>query len=324
MPQSRKSQVNLMATPYYHCISRCVRRAFLCGEDEVTGKSYEHRREWVETKLLFLSTVFAIDICAYAVMSNHTHIVLHVDKMKAEQWDTKEVITRWHQLFKGTLLTQAFLQEKELAVYEQVSVEETASVYRERLMSISWFMRVLNEGIARKANQEDHCTGRFWEGRFKTQALLDEKAVVACMAYVDLNPIRAGIAITPQTSDYTSIKRRVHQALAHEQPKELMPLSNLELQGKCQQIPFDLMDYIKLVGLSAQSITEGRLDFMDSQFPNILSQLGVSEKNWFIMMTRFTKEFRGAVGTVGSLTEFAIQQDKRRRSNFNSSLKLLA
>jgi REP element-mobilizing transposase RayT len=86
MPQPRKNQISLIDTPYYHCVSRCVRRSFLCGTDKFTGQNYEHRRGWVEERLLFLSSVFAIDICAYAVMSNHTHMVLHVDKEMAESW----------------------------------------------------------------------------------------------------------------------------------------------------------------------------------------------------------------------------------------------
>ena len=79
MPRPRKCQISLDATAYYHCVSRCVRRAFLCGEDRYTGQCFEHRREWVEERLLKLATVFSLDIAAYAVMSNHLHIVLHIN-----------------------------------------------------------------------------------------------------------------------------------------------------------------------------------------------------------------------------------------------------
>ena len=82
MPKARHTQVSLEATPYYHCISRCVRRAFLCGEDAATGQCYEHRRQRIEDKLLELIQVFALDLCVYAVMSNHYHVVLYVDKRK--------------------------------------------------------------------------------------------------------------------------------------------------------------------------------------------------------------------------------------------------
>ena len=95
MATARKKQISLIDTPY-HCISRCVRRTFLCGKDKVTGTGFEHRRGWVEEKLLALGQVFAIDICAYAVMSNHTHMVLHVDVEQANLWTMDEVITRWH------------------------------------------------------------------------------------------------------------------------------------------------------------------------------------------------------------------------------------
>ncbi|MEJ1416495.1 MAG: transposase, partial [Candidatus Sedimenticola sp. (ex Thyasira tokunagai)] len=212
MPKPRKSLISLDATPYYHCVSRCVRRAFLCGTDQLTGRSYEHRRGWIEARLLDLPRYFAIELCAYAVMSNHTHVVLHIDTERAADWSLHEIIERWHGLFSGTLLSQRFLANEPMCRAELALVEELAESWRERLCSVSWFMRCLNETIARQANAEDGCTGRFWEGRFKCQALLDEAALAACMAYVDLNPIRAGMADTPESSEHTSIRRRT-QAL---------------------------------------------------------------------------------------------------------------
>jgi len=207
MPRPRKSQISLVATPYYHCVSRCVRRAFLCGEDHYTGQSYEHRRGWVEDRLLELTHWFSIDICAFTVMSNHWHGVLHVDIDQAKSWTTQEIIERWHGLFAGNPLSQRFLSGETLCEAELRAVEEKAETWRENLMSVSWFMRCLNEYIARQANAEDNCSGRFWEGRFKCQALLDDAAVMACMAYVDLNPVRAGIADTPETSDHTPVQK---------------------------------------------------------------------------------------------------------------------
>ena len=108
MPKARKAQICLADTPYYHCVSRCVRRAYLCGEDKQTGISYEHRRQWVEDRIHFLSQIFAIDVCAYAVMSNHTHLVLHIHKGLSDGLDTEEVIRRWHRLSNGTLLSHQY------------------------------------------------------------------------------------------------------------------------------------------------------------------------------------------------------------------------
>ena len=179
MPRPRKAIVSLDATPYYHCISRCVRRAFLCGTDSFTGNCYEHRRQWVEDKLLELATVFAIDIAAYAVMSNHYHVVLHIDREQAANWSTAEVIRRWHRLYKGTPLTQRFIRHDKLHKAELEAVKALAETWRERLYSLSWFMKMVNEQIARAANLEDKASGRFWEGRYKSQALLDEKALAS-------------------------------------------------------------------------------------------------------------------------------------------------
>jgi len=188
-----------------------VRRAFLCGEDQLSGLNFDHRRGWIVERIQQLAALFAIDVAAYAVMSNHYHIVVRIDRERALGWSLEEVLRRWTALFTGPLLVTRYLSESraEMTQAEIARVEELAEVYRERLHDLSWFMRTLNEHIARRANAEDGVKGRFWEGRFKSQALLDEKTLLAAMAYVDLNPVRAGLAETPETSDYTSIQERV-------------------------------------------------------------------------------------------------------------------
>ena len=236
MPKPRSQQISLLDTPYYHICSRTVRKAFLCGVDKATGISFEHRRSWIEKRLFQLAQVFAIDICAHAIMHNHLHLVLHVDSKQIKQWTTEDILQRWHQLFKGTLLTQQYLNKAPLADYQLAMVEATAKVYQQRLIDISWFMRCLNEPIARQANQEDKCTGHFWEGRFKSQALLDEGALLSCMAYVDLNPVRAAIAPTPEESSFTSIQLRIKAAINGEQSKQLLSFTGNEHQHKTHGI----------------------------------------------------------------------------------------
>jgi len=160
VPKPRYAQVSLQATPYYHCISRCVRRAFLCGTDTVSGQCYEHRRQWIESKLLELAQCFALRLCAYSVMSNHFHVVLFVDAESATNWSFDEVIKRWHRLFFGNLLSQRYLSGELLGKAQMAALYKTVATWRQRLTDISWFMRVLNESIARKANAEDNCSGR--------------------------------------------------------------------------------------------------------------------------------------------------------------------
>ena len=297
MPKPRKALISLDDTSYYHCVSRCVRRAFLCGEDPVSGNSFEHRREWVETRLLELADIFAIDICAYAVMSNHTHLVLHVDAEGAQRWSLQEVVERWHQLFAGTLISQDFLADKPLHDSQVIELEQQAALWRERLTSISWFMRCLNESIARQANAEDGCTGRFWEGRFKSQALLDESALLACMAYVDLNPVRANMAPTPESAQYTSVRKRIHAAL-HEkaQPTELLPFTGDHRADMPKGIPFSLRDYLELMDWTGRAIREDKAGHIDSTQLPILQRLGLDGRAWIDLSLSFETLFHSLVG----------------------------
>jgi len=307
MPRSRKSQIALEATPYYHCTSRCVRRAFLCGRDEHSGNDYEHRRGWIEQRMQALANVYALDLCAYAVMSNHYHIVLHINAEKANAWTDTEVIQRWHALYAGNFLSHEYLAGKDLYDAQLKVVSELVTEWRERLMSISWFMSALNEDIARQANAEDVCTGRFREGRFKSQALLDEAALVTCLAYVDLNPIRAQMTDSPEDSDYTSIKERIDTAQTEPetaepaQPKPLFPFVGYPRQDMPAGLPFRLQDYLELVDWTGRQIRPDKRGSIDQQTPPILERLNIDAEHWVYNTQHFESQFKGIVGTVLSI-----------------------
>ena len=296
MTQPRKNIVSLDDTPFYHCMSRCVRRAFLCGVDHYSGNDYEHRRDWLENKLHEVASAFAIRLCAYAVMSNHYHVVLHVRSDIASEWTDQEVVEHWHQLYSGNLLSSRFLNGVPLNKLETKSLQKDIQTWRQRLCSISWFMRVVNESIAIKANREDNCTGRFWEGRFKSQALLDEKALLSCMAYVDLNPIRAAMAKTPETSDFTCVRARI---LAKKAKLDLPSTIESFVNSKSETIglPFSLDDYLELVDWTGGILREGKRGSIPSNLPPILQRLEFNADMWSTLSKDFETKFSHWVGS---------------------------
>ena len=108
-----------------------MRRAFLCGEDKFSGKSFEHRRQWIEDRLLKLSESFAIDIAAYAVMSNLYHVALHINREMAQGWSVDEVIEHWQRLFKGSLLSplcQDSFPSDISSTFDNASIRSVASL----------------------------------------------------------------------------------------------------------------------------------------------------------------------------------------------------
>ncbi len=165
MTTARSLLIDPESPGFYHCISRCLRRAWLCGIDPYNGKSYEHRREWVEQRLLELAEIFAVDVYAYAVMSNHVHVVLRIDPLAAATWTDEEVAMRWVRLFPATVNGEVDAFASRSKGQNLLGNAERLNVCRQRLGSLAWFIRSLNEPIARRANREDACTGRFG-GRF--------------------------------------------------------------------------------------------------------------------------------------------------------------
>ena len=338
MAIKREVQVCLDSTPYYHCYVRCVRRAYLCGEDFSSGENYDHRKQWVVSRLKFLSYVYAIDLCAYAVMSNHYHVVLHVDKKRALNWSKEEVVNRWMQVCSGDVLVDLWLENPKSLDKETLKcVDETIEEWRERLYSISWFMRCVNETIARMANEEDQCKGRFWEGRFKSQALLDDVALLSCMAYVDLNPVRAGIAQELEDCDFSSIQQRLFEHCrrkVNKNPREKQLVQRVNKQGRIKELlqlksspeaplltfsnksqthkqnvlPFSKSDYFELLHKTNCLIQENQNKeaaiAQNSLGLKVFARLGIKPEFWLKHVKFFNVNYSFCVGRLENMRHF--------------------
>lgn len=328
MTSARRMLIDANTTPFYHVINRCVRRAFLCGDDKLSGRSYEHRRGWIVDKIKALSAIFCINICAYAVMSNHYHLVLKIDVDKAKSLTQKDIISRWCQITKGHAIATKYMNGDALLEGERMLLDGLITQWHERLSSISWFMRCLNEEIARKANREDECKGAFWEGRFKSQALLDEQALLACMMYVDLNPIRAGIADSLQSSDFTSIQERIDSL---NSPNRLLAISTPQTDSSTNQahihhkslvqfdgaahlnaqvgIPFHFADYLELIDWTGRAIRFDKKGYIDNQRPKLLNELGIAPDAWLTSAKEFRRQYSGISGRWDSMCAFKKQHN---------------
>jgi hypothetical protein len=233
----------------------------------VTGRDFSHRKAWVVDRLRYLAAIFAIEVLAYGVMETHDHTIVRTRPDIVATWSDREVATRGLKLFPGhRRMKGGAIGPAEEEICALVNNPKRIAEFRKRLCSVSWFMGQLNEFIARKANREDEVKGRFWEGRFKCQALLDEAAIVACMVYVDLNPIRAGLAASPEESDFTSIQERI-RAFAKEMTAASVPgeaaqdtkpgtfLKDTRIQQRTDEIAGPISGLTSAMSGSAQSAT---------------------------------------------------------------------
>ena len=332
----------------YHCINRCVRRAFLCGNDPLSGKNFDHRKEWVRARLEFLAGQFGIDVNNYAVLDNHLHVILRNRPDVVAQWSDEEVARRWWTVFpkrKDNQGNAAVPEAHELAMMVGDAVK--LAKIRQRLSHISWFMRCLCEKIAKAANFEDQCSGRFFQGRFKMQPLLDESAILACSMYVDLNPIRAGVATTPETSQYTSAYDRIQARQALKELDALASvsarrrklkqavnafagqdgwLSRLELGRELDDendpppqkrasnkgfLPMTLDQYLTLLDWTGRQVRQDKLGSIPADLEPILTRLGINSDMWVESVRNFGRWFRRAAGRAESLAAEAARRGQR-------------
>ena len=326
-----------------HTISRCVRKARLCGRDPLSGTDYEHRRDWVKDRIQLLAEVFAIEVCAYAVMSNHSHLVLWCRPGLAASWSAGEVARRWTRIFNRT-------ETVDDALIARIARDEARiAKLREHLGSVSWFMRCLNEHIARQANKEDDCTGRFWEGRFKSQLLADDGAVLACMAYVDLNPVRAKMAGSLGESEFTSVwdrltGRKARRGLAAlgeitgptPEQREMLGLAREQAGADAwlcplgteagRHTPLDISEdgYLGLVEWTGLQVAGGKPGVLDKESREIVGRMGLDAEAWVETVRGFGRLFSSVAGSKDKLREQARRRGQCRARGMTAAMGMYA
>ena len=309
MPIPRKYLVDSESPGFYHCISRCVRRAYLCGHDPASGRNCDHRKAWLEKRMLELSDIFSVSLYAYAIMGNHYHLVLKIDPKKPFSWSDEKVAEHWLLAYPGKFDRPEYAQQRELKKKAIMADEKKLKKYRTRLGSLSWFMSRLNEPLAKQSNLEDCVKGRFWESRFQSIPLLDETAVLACMAYVDLNPIRAGIVKELEQSLYTSINKRL-DSLSHAvdiHHRKLRPVNQCNDESFYS---FVLSDYLALVEWTGRAIVHPDKCAIPPHITSIFDRLNLQQNHWLYQIQRLNHGQPTMMGSIEKLKHKATEMKK--------------
>jgi REP element-mobilizing transposase RayT len=305
MTMARAHLVNLEVTRWYHCITRCVRRAFLLSEGPLD------RKQWIENRLRELSEIFAISVGGFSVMDNHLHVLVRLDPEVTSGWSDEDVVRRWGRLFPPRdRFRRPLPVTKEWLEWRLQDAKWVAAI-RARLQSLSWFMKCLKEPLSRMANQQDNVRGAFFEQRFKSVAVLDEEALLATCAYIDLNPVAAGIAEVPEESPHTSVTTRVEHMKAQgrtgdlkaaeqgsvagsaasaglEETIWLCPIEDrrrLDSSRKGMLEGFSLGSYLLVVDYTGRLFREGKAALSAELF-GILHRIGISLEDWQARLER--------------------------------------
>lgn len=317
----------------YHCFSRCVRRARLCGDDEFSGKNYDHRKDWIEGLLEIAAAAYVIDILTFGILDNHFHVMLRNRPDLKKKLGPMAVARRW-------LLLHPIRRDENGKACEP-TMDEIMAITRDkrrikelrgRLADISWLMGFVKERVARWANKEDDVTGTFFEKRYEMRRLLTENAVLACSIYIDLNPIRAGVALTPETSCHTSAYLRIQGMSARkagETSKAAMTdrwLSAIH-DGKTPEhmrfgaqswrasdnpgLPMTEEQYLQLLDWTGRQAKKGKRGKIPDDLEPILTRLGIREERWIDLATGFNQLFRRIAGDVEEVERQARSSGKR-------------
>jgi len=211
MTVARSQLIHPDISLWYHCISGCVRGAFLFSE----GSEYQRKR-WIEERLRYLAEVFTVSVGSYAILDSHMHLVLGLEPERLAQLSDNEVLDRWYMLFppKGSNRKELSGEKLQERRDQDLADIDLMNELRRRIGSISWFHKQLKEPLSKMINKEEGRRGTFFEGRFKSIAVADRDALVTTCVYVDLNVVAAGLADSPEASDFTAIKARIDHVRA--------------------------------------------------------------------------------------------------------------
>jgi len=334
----RSHTVQLGEVGVFHCWSRCVRRAWLCGMDPVSGNDYEYRRNWICQFEELLASLFAVEVGFHAEESNHIHLVVRIRPDVVETWSDEEVARRW--LHITHLIKSKKGQLKEISE-GQIAIEKSnpdrVTVLRSRLADPSWFMAALCEHIALRCNRDEGNSGHFLEDRYGCRHLADEGALLVRGIYVDLNQIRAGEALTSESSIHTSahdrIKGRLERSSRGEVDLSKTPdgwLCELTLDENMNMddpawfrsvtarrasdlglLPISLEEYLELLDASGRIVREGKRGAIPGELAPILERIGVQTEHWLEVITNFHTCFGNVVGTCQKLSQRAAANGRR-------------
>ncbi len=299
MTVARSQLVDTAVTRWYHCITRCVRRAFLLGEGPL------NRKEWIENRVKELAEIFAVSVGGFSVMDNHLHLLVRLDPEATNGWSDEEVVRRWGRLFPPRDKSRQTLPVSNDWVQSRLKDAEWVVKTRGRLQSLSWFMKCLKEPLSRLANRQDKVRGAFFEQRYKSVAVLDEESLLATCAYIDLNPVAAGIVEVPEESPHTSVTTRVEHVKAQGRTSDLKiaeagsvagstasagleetiwlcPIEDRRKldssrEGMVEGLP--LGSYLLLVDYTGRLFREGK-SAISAELAGILARLGTSAEGW--------------------------------------------
>jgi hypothetical protein len=299
MAIARAQLVDTALTRWYHCLTRCVRRAFLLGEGD------HNRKEWIENRLEELSDIFAVEVGGFSVMDNHLHLLLRLDPDTGHAWSDEEVVRRWGRLVPPRDKSRRPMPVTEHWIQWRLKDPQWIETARQRLQSLSWIMKCLKEPLSRLANRQDKTRGTFFEGRFKSVAICDEEALLATSVYIDLNPVSAKVAETPETSEYTSIKQRLDHVEAEGKTAELEAADSGSVAGSRAAAGVEeslwlcpiedrreldstregmiqglsLGSYVQLVDYTGRLFRQGKAS-ISAELAGIFERLGCSAQSW--------------------------------------------